>query len=141
MAERQGAWRVARATSSVADQAVSTTSAGFGLGRWEATAVNTGHISFSTTPDASVARYRKSGRTSDRPVSSSPSSSKACRSTASDHSSPGAGCPQKVLVHTPGHVALLRALRVTSTSPAVFSTWHEKPRCNGVSALCTDRLG
>ena len=103
--------------------------------------MNTGQISFSTTPEASVARYLKSGSTLVTSVTSMPSSCDARRATASSGVSPGAGWPQNELVQTPGQVFLDRARRVTSTRPRSSTTWQLKARCSGVVVVCTVAFG
>src|SRR5699024_9048999 len=68
-----------------------------------------------------------------------PNSTRARRYTASALLSPGAGCPQKEFVHTPGQVCFVKARRVSSSLPS--RTNHaEKAKCNGVSAVCTTTL-
>lgn len=83
-------------------------------------AVKTGQISFSTIPDASVARYANDGSSHAMLPGSStaPSSRIARRVIASSNPSPGAGWPQKLLLQTPGQVSLVSDRRVTSTRPS-----------------------
>ena len=47
-----------------------------------------------------------------------PSSSRSRRSTLPDMGSPGSGCPQQVLVHTPGKVRFDSARLVSRNWPA-----------------------
>src|SRR5699024_2527727 len=128
----EGAGRTSASWSSAATQRRSRTSAGFGAVSVSGRAVNTGHFSFSTMPEASTARYRKSGRTERMSRTSRPSSSRACREIASSKLSPRRGCPQKALVQTPGQVRLASERRVSSTAPSSRTRWQEKARWSGV---------
>ena len=66
-------------------------------------------------------RPRGSGSPAARPAAdsaSTPSSNRSRRRIASSRSSPGAGWPQQVFVHTPGHVRFASARRVRSIRPS-----------------------
>ncbi len=63
-----------------------------------------------------------------------PSSCRSLRRTLSATGSPGSGCPQQVLVQTPGQVRLDSARLVSRNWPASLNRYAEKARCSGVWA-------
>ncbi|MBB5804552.1 hypothetical protein F4560_004320 [Saccharothrix ecbatanensis] len=109
-----------------------STSSGLSVGSPVTRPRKTGHISFSVTPFSITARYRNAGSTRSRVTSFRPSSSNSRRATAVSIGSSGAGWPQHVFVHTPGHVFLCRARLVSSRRPSESNTYDEKARCSGV---------